>query len=288
MRAAVSRRAQPWLLLAPALTWWLVLLVVPVALVLVYSFVERGTYGGVVWTFTTENYSRAVEGLYLDVLWASLKIAGITTVLALLLGYPAAMFIATRRSARVRTALLVLCVLPFWTSLLIRTYAWIVLLNEQGLINDWLMGIGVIDAPASLLYTEGAIVLGLLYGYLPLMILPLYAAIERLDPEVREAATDLGAGAVRRFFTVTVPLTRAGIVAGCIFVFIPSLGNFIVPDLLGGGKSSMVGNLIQNEFLRTRDWPFGATIAVAVIVLLIVVVALQAWLLNRDRREAVA
>jgi spermidine/putrescine transport system permease protein len=264
-----------------------VLLVVPVGLVLVYSLLERGTYGGVVWTPTTANYERVVETLYLDVIFSSLKIAAITTVLALLLGFPAATFIATRRSAKVRTALLVLCVLPFWTSLLIRTYAWIVLLNEQGLINDTLVSLGILGAPADLLYNPQAIVIGLLYGYLPLMILPLYAAIERLDPSLREASTDLGAGPVRRFFTVTVPLTRSGIVAGCIFVFVPSLGNFIVPDLLGGGTSSMVGNLIQNEFLRTRDWPFGATIALALILVMVAVIAAQAWLLGRDRKETV-
>lgn len=281
------RRAQRALLLGPALAWWAVLLVVPVGLVLVYSFVERGLYGGVVWTFTLDNYTRAIDGLYLDVLVSSLRIAAITTALALLLGYPAAAFIATRRSARVRTALLVLCVLPFWTSLLIRTYAWIVLLNENGLVNEALVSLGVLGAPAKLLYNETAIVIGLLYGYLPLMILPLYAAIERMDPELREASADLGAGPVRRFLTVTLPLTRSGVVAGCIFVFVPSLGNFIVPDLLGGGTSSMVGNLIQNEFLRTRDWPFGATIALAVIVVMIVVITAQALLLRRDRREAV-
>jgi spermidine/putrescine transport system permease protein len=287
VRAAGSRRAQQLLLLGPALTWWAVLLVVPVALVLVYSFIQRGTYGGLVWTFTLDNYGRALDGLYLDVLWSSIRIAGITTILALVLAFPVATFIATRRSPRVRTALLVLCVLPFWTSLLIRTYAWIVLLNENGLINDTLVSLGILGAPAKLLYNEEAIIVGLLYGYLPLMILPLYAAIERLDPAMREAATDLGAGPVRRFFTVTVPLTRSGIVAGCIFVFVPSLGNFIVPDLLGGGTSSMVGNLIQNEFLRTRDWPFGATIALAVILVMVIVISAQAWLLNRDRKEGV-
>ena len=269
------------------MTWWAVLLALPVALILVYSFIQRGTYGGVVWTFTLENYSRAFDGLYLDVLVSSLQIAALTTVLALLLGYPAAMFIATRRSARVRTALLVLCVLPFWTSLLIRTYAWIVLLNENGLVNQALVATGVTGAPMKLLYNEFAIVVGLLYGYLPLMILPLYAAIERIDPALREASADLGAGAVRRFLTVTLPLTRAGVAAGCIFVFVPSLGNFIVPDLLGGGTSSMVGNLIQNEFLRTRDWPFGATIALAVIFVMLLVIAAQARVVSRDRKEAV-
>jgi spermidine/putrescine transport system permease protein len=287
MRAAFTSRAQQALLLGPALGWWTVLLVIPVGLVLIYSFLTRGTYGGVLWTFTTDNYTRAFEGLYVDVLVSSMKIAAITTALALLLGYPAAAFIASRRSARVRTALLVLCVLPFWTSLLIRTYAWIVLLNENGLVNDVLQTLGFIDSPAKLLYNQSAIVVGLLYGYLPLMILPLYAAIERVDPEIREASTDLGAGPVRRFLTVTLPLTRSGVVAGCIFVFVPSLGNFIVPDLLGGGTSSMVGNLIQNEFLRTRDWPFGATVALVVIAVMVAVITAQAWLVSRDRKEGV-
>lgn len=263
------------------------LLCIPVLLVLVYSFVERGLYGGVVWSFTLDNYSRVAEGLYVDVLLSSMKLAGIATVLALLIGFPTAWFIATRKSARVRTALLVLCVLPFWTSLLIRTYAWIVLLRENGVVNETLLSLGIIGAPAGLLYNQFAIVVGLLYGYLPLMILPLYAAIERLDPELREAATDLGAGAIRRFFTVIVPMTRAGIVAGCIFVFVPSLGNFIVPDLLGGGRSSMIGNLIQNEFLRTRDWPFGATLALAVILVMVAVILIQALVVNRDRRRQV-
>jgi len=172
-------------------------------------------------------------------------------------------------------------------SRLVRTYAWIVLLNENGLVNQALVATGVTGAPMKLLYNEFAIVVGLLYGYLPLMILPLYAAIERIDPALREASADLGAGAVRRFLTVTLPLTRAGVAAGCIFVFVPSLGNFIVPDLLGGGTSSMVGNLIQNEFLRTRDWPFGATIALAVIFVMLLVIAAQARVVSRDRKEAV-
>jgi spermidine/putrescine transport system permease protein len=273
-------------LLGPALSWWTVLLVIPVGLVLVYSFLERGQFGGVVWSFTLDNYARAAEGLYVDVLWSSVQIAALTTVIALLLGYPAAYFIATRPK-RWRTALLVLCVLPFWTSMLIRTYAWIVLLNENGLVNEALTGLGILGAPASLLYNKFAIVVGLVYAYLPLMILPLYAAIERLDPELREASSDLGAAGWRTFLTVTLPLTRAGVLAGCIFVFVPSLGNFIVPDLLGGGQSTMVGNLIQGEFLRTRDWPFGATIALAVIVLMALFIALQVRLLNRERRSEV-
>jgi spermidine/putrescine transport system permease protein len=284
--SARVKQRRGWLL-GPALTWWALLLAAPVALVLAYSMFRRGIYGGVVYEFTFENFERLVDPLYLDVLWFSVRVSLEATLLALLLGYPTAWFIATR-PRRWRTELLVLVVLPFWTSLLIRTYAWIVLLNDEGLINRSLVSLGVIGAPLELLYNEFAIVLGLLYGYLPLMILPLYAAIERLNPEIREAASDLGASGWRSFVTVTLPLTRIGVAAGCLFVFVPSLGNFIVPDLLGGGRQQMVGNLIQTQFLKARDWPFGATLALAVIALMAVVIAAQAWVSARDRREAVA
>jgi spermidine/putrescine transport system permease protein len=282
---STSSAGRRGLLLGPALTWWVLLLAVPVGLVLAYAFFKRGTYGGVVYDFGFANFERAFDGLYLDVFWFSIRVALEATLLALLIGYPTAWFIATRPE-RWRTALLVIVVLPFWTSLLIRTYAWIVLLNNEGLINESLIGIGLIDEPLSLLYNEFAIVLGLVYGYLPLMVLPLYAAIERLPNEVREASQDLGANAIKSFFTVTLPLTRTGVAAGCIFVFVPSLGNFIVPELLGGGRQQMVGNLIQLQFLEARDWPFGATIALGVIALMTVVLLVQAWLSARDRREA--
>ena len=274
------------LLLGPALAWWVVLLVVPVGLVLAYAFFKRGIYGGVVYELNLANFERAVDPLYIDVLWFSVRVALEATLLALLIGYPVAWFIATR-PPRWRTVLLVIVVLPFWTSLLIRTYAWIVLLNDQGLINQSLTSLGVVEEPLELLYNEFAIVLGLVYGYLPLMVLPLYAAIERLPADVREASQDLGASAVRSFLTVTLPLTRTGVAAGCIFVFVPSLGNFIVPELLGGGRQQMVGNLIQVQFFEARDWPFGATLALAVIALMTVVLLGQAWLSARDRRETV-
>lgn len=273
------------LLLGPALAWWTLLLVVPIALVLMYSFFERGTYGGVVWNFNLDNFVRALDPLYVRVLLFSLRIALIATVIALLIGYPAAYLIATL-PRRWRTPILVLTILPFWTSLLIRTYAWIVLLANNGLINRGLQGTGIIDEPLDLLYNEFAIVLGLVYGYLPLMILPIYASIERLNPELREASADLGGNAFRTFLRVTLPLTLPGIAAGCIFVFVPSLGNFIVPDLLGGGKTSMVGNLIQQQFLKARDWPFGATLSLFLIGLMGVLLFVQARLLARERKES--
>jgi spermidine/putrescine transport system permease protein len=273
------------LLLGPALGWWAVFLVVPVALVVVYSVFQRGTYGGVVPTFTLDNFARAIDPLYLRVLLFSLRVAVIATVVALLIGYPAAYLIATL-PRRWRTPVLVLVILPFWTSLLIRTYAWIVLLSPKGLINTGLIGLGLIRQPLPLLYDEFAIILGLVYGYLPLMILPIFSSIERLHPELREASSDLGATAFRTFLKVTLPLTLPGIAAGCIFVFVPSLGNFIVPDLLGGGKSIMIGNLIQAQFLKARDWPFGAVLSLILIGLMGALLFIQAWLLDRDRKQA--
>ena len=271
-------------LLGPGVTWWTIFFAVPVGILFAYSFFRRGTFGGVVYDVTLDNYRRAIDPLYLNVLWFSIRVAVITTALALLVGYPAAYFIASS-PRRLRLPLLVIVILPFWTSFLIRTYAWIVLLNPVGLINRSLQGLGVIDGPLPLLYNEFAIVLGLLYAYLPLMILPLYASIERLGPSAREAASDLGAPPANTFLRVTLPLTLPGIAAGCIFVFVPSLGNFIVPELLGGGRKIMMGNLIQQQFLQARDWPFGATLALFVVALMLVLLAIQARILNRERAQ---
>jgi len=267
-------------LVSPALLWWAGLLVLPVGLVLAYSFFQRGTYGGVVYDWTFDNYRRAFDSLYLSVLWFSLRVALEATVISLLIGYPVALFVATR-PARWRTVLLVLIILPFWTSLLIRTYAWIVLLNDEGLINKVLRGSGLVDEPVRMLYNEFAIVIGMVSTYLPLMVLPIYAALERLGPEFAEASADLGANAWKRLWTVMVPLTLPGTAAGCIFVFVPTLGNFLIPDLLGGGRRQMVGNLIQGQFLKARDWPFGATLAVSLIAMLLVLVLVQSWLARR-------
>ncbi len=286
-RTADAGRRARWreraLFVGPGFVYWLVLFVVPVGLILAYSFFRRSAIGGIDYTFTLDNYARAVDPLFLSVLWFSIRTALLTTVIALFLGYVTAYFIATR-SERWRLPLLVLVVLPFWTNLLIRTYSWIVLLNNEGLINRTLRGLGLIDGSLPLLNNEFAIVIGLLYAYLPLMVLPLYASIERLGPAPRHAAADLGAGPVASFLRVTLPLTLPGIMAGCIFVFVPSLANFIVPDLLGGGKRVMVGNLIQSQFFQARDWPFGATLAVSVIAITLILLAIQAWILGRERR----
>ena len=272
------------ILLGPALAWWLVFLLVPVGLVLAYSVMVRGEFGGVVPTLTLDNYVRALDPLYVGVLLGSLRMAAIATAVALVIGYPTAYVIATR-PRRWRTPLLIIVILPFWTSFLIRTYAWVVLLNREGLINRPLLDAGIIGEPLPLLNNEFSIILGLVYIYLPLMILPLYASLERINPELREASTDLGASPLRTFITVTLPLSSTGIVAGAIFVFVPSLGNFIVPELLGGGRHPMIGNLIQGQFLRARDWPFGAALTAGLIAITIGLLLIQAWLLMRERRR---
>ncbi|MFM7718266.1 MAG: ABC transporter permease [Actinomycetota bacterium] len=265
------------MLVGPGLLVWLALFVVPVGLLLAYSVRPRGPYGGVGAGFTLENYARLVDPLYLDVFLASLRIATIATAIALLIGFPAALAIATAPK-RWRVALVLFVVLPFWTSFLIRTYAWMVILNPAGLANRLLAAIGV--GPAPLLYNSFAIVLGLVYAYLPLMVLPIYSAIERLGPSLREAAADLYAPPLVATLRVLVPLTVPGIAAGAIFVFVPSLGNFIVPDLLGGGQTLMIGNLMQQQFLQTRDWPFGAVMAVTVVALMLLLVGVQATTLR--------
>jgi len=277
-----TRRIWParFALLGPGTAWWLVFFLAPVGVLVVYSFFERGPYGGVVYDWTLDNYRRALDDLYIGVLLTSVRIAVVSTVAALLLGYPAAYYIA-RAERRHRVVLLVLVILPFWTSFLIRTYAWIVLLNPEGLINRVARALGF--GPLPLLYNEFAIVVGLVYAYLPLMVLPIYASLERLGPLPGEAAADLYASPATTFRKVTLPLTLPGVVAGCIFVFVPSLGNFIVPDLLGGGQKVMIGNLIQQQFLTARDWPFGAVLAMSVVALMVVVLAVQAQVLRRQQ-----
>ena len=263
------------LFVGPGLLYLGVFFLVPLAIIVSYAFLERGRFGGIVVEPNLDNFARALDPVFLRVLLNSVGIALVTTILALLLGYPTAWAIA-RLPRRWRTVALVLVVLPFWTNFLVRTYAWIVLLNSQGPLNGALVGLGIIGEPLELLYTPGAIVAGLLYAYLPLMILPLYASIERLDPELREASANLGARPARTFLSVTLPLTLPGVLIGSIFVFVPSMGNFVIPELLGGGKTVMVGNLIRDQFLKARDWPFGSVLAIAVLVCLATLLIIQA------------
>ncbi len=282
--AGTVRRAGRWrepaVLLGPGLAFYALLVAAPVLLVLAYTVATRGRFGGVEWTLTLDNFRRAADPLYLEVLWSSLGIAALATVLALLLGYPTA-YAISRLPPRWRTAALVLVVVPFWTSFLIRMYAWIVLLNSQGVVSDALLALGITDEPVGLLYNDAAVVVGLVYVYLPLMVLPVYAAVERLDPELVEASANLGAGRLRTFWSVQLPLTLPGVLTGSVLVFVPSLGNFVVPELLGGGKTVMVGNLIRDQFLKVQDWPFGSVLAFVVVVAMVTLFAAQAAVTRR-------
>lgn len=262
-------------ILLPCILWIGIFFLLPLALMGIYSFLERGLYGGVNWVFTWENYTRFADPLYLKILLRSFRISFLTTMILLIVGYPMAYRIATA-TRRWRTILIFLVILPFWTSDLIRSYAWMLILRDTGLINNLLTYLHIIDDPIRLLYTDGAILLGLSYVYLPFMVLPLYASIEKIDPSLLEAADDLGAGPLARFLKVTVPLTRSGILAGSLLVFIPSIGAFVVPDLLGGAKVMMIGNLIQLQFGPSRNWPFGS--AASFILMAFVLAAVFAYL----------
>lgn len=273
-----------WLLLGPGLTWLALFLVIPCGIVFFFAFFERGVYGGIDYIFTLENFGRAIDPLYLSIFLNSAKIAALATAIALLLGYPAAYAIA-RAPAHRQTAYLVLVMLPFWSNYLIRTYAWIVLLNREGLINKALTGLNLVGEPLSLLYNEFAIVTGLVYNYLPFVVLAIYASISRLNPEVLEASEDLGATSLRTFLRVTLPLTLPGVAAGAVFVFVLSIGNFITPDLLGGGRLQMVGNIIYDQFLTARDWPFGATLSLILIGIMMALLFAQALLVRRAQGE---
>jgi spermidine/putrescine transport system permease protein len=269
------------LLLGPGYAYIVVLFLIPLGLIVSLAFFQRGRFGGVIYEPTLANFERAVQPVFVQVLIDSIVIAGLTTLLALLIGYPTAWVIA-QLPRRWRVVALILVVLPFWTNFLIRTYAWIVLLNSEGIVNGALRATGLVDGSVGLLYNDGAVVTGLLYAYLPLMILPLYSTIERLDPELREASANLGATPARTFLSVTLPLTMPGVVIGSIFVFVPSIGNFVIPELLGGGKTVMVGNLIRDQFLKARDWPFGSVLAIVVIVLLMGLLVFQAYVQRRS------
>jgi len=279
-----TSRRQRTLLILPGLGWLFLLMIVPCLIVFSFSFFERGVYGGIDYIFTFGNFTRAIEPIYLSIFLQSAKIALTATLIALLIGYPAAYAVAQAPAKR-QTTYLFLLMLPFWSNYLIRTYAWIVLLNREGILSNAAQGIGLIEEPVNLLYNEFAVVTGLVYNYLPFVILAIYASLQRLNPEILEASRDLGAPAWKTFLRVTLPLTLPGVAAGAVFVFVLSIGNFITPDLLGGGRIQMVGNLIYDQFLSARDWPFGAALSLMLIFIMMLLLFIQAALVNRARNE---
>ncbi len=252
--------------LAPSATVMTVLFFAPLVIVVAYSLLTRGPYGGVMPPWTVENYGRVFDRLYGEIIARSIWIAAISTLVCLALGFPLAFYIARSNH---KTLLLNLVMLPFWTSFLIRTYAWMFLLRDTGLINSLLEALHLIRQPLPLLFNTGAVTLGLVYGYLPFMVLPLYATLEKLDPSLLDAAADLGANPWVAVWRVVIPLAKPGIIAGSVLVFIPCLGAYLTPDLMGGGKTVMVGNLVQNQFTSARDWPFGAAVSLLLMVLVL-------------------
>lgn len=273
------KRQQLTLLLGPVTLFLGIFLLLPLAIMVVYSFLMPGLYGGVEWTYYPHNYGRILgfadpefevfDPVYLSIFARSVKIALITVAVTLLVCYPAAFQIAALPD-RWKNFALFLITLPFFASLIVRLFIWVLILRPTGFINETLGALGLIDRPLDLLYTEGAVILGMVYIYIPFMFLPLYASVEKLDWTLIRASQDLGAGAFDTFRRIILPLTLPGIAGGCIIVFIPALGNFIVPAVLGGAKSMMLGNLIEQQFLAARNWPFGSALAMLVMAVVLV------------------
>jgi len=283
-RAAIaSTQRQPgttgWLLLSPMLLWLGLFVVAPTAILFVYSFCQRDELGQVVFEFTWSNYARIADPVYLNILVRSLWYAGLTTAICLVVGYPVAYYIA-RSPVQRRSWLLLTVMIPFWISFLLRTYAWISLLKAEGPVSGLLEWAHVIATPLDILYTPTAVMIGLVYTYLPFMILPIFTSAEKLDNSLIEAALDLGANPVRTLAHVIFPLTKPGIYAGVLLVFVPSIGMFAVTDLMGGARVPMIGNVIQNQFGQARDWPFGAALGITFLALFVIAF----WFLH-DRGE---
>lgn len=267
-----KERSRLVLLLGPGLFWLLLFFAFPLVVIILYSFLTPGPTGRVVWDFTFDNYIKLfTESLYVNAYLRSLWFGVVTTVFCLLISYPLALFVV-KRSQRWRTVLLFLILIPFWTNFLVRTYAWMILLQNNGLINNLIQTLGF--PRQTLLNTSGAVLVGLIYGELPFMVLPIYASIDRFDFTLLEAASDLGASRTRAFLRVMLPLTMPGVAAGSVLVFIPTVGQFVVSDLLGGAKVDMLGNLLQRLFTRSNppNWPLGS--AMALVFMLVLTVAI--------------
>ena len=272
---------RPPLTILPMAAWTLVFVAIPLVYVLVLSFMKKAATWGVVAEFSLDSYQSLLNPVYLKVFAQSFWMAILTTLAALLIGYPFAYFTA-RLPQKWRSVVLMLMLVPFWTNSLVRIYGWMILLRSQGVINGVLTALGVIDKPLKLLYTFGAVLVGMVYALLPFMVLAIYNAVRKVDWSLVEAARDLGAGRVRAFFTVTLPLTMPGVMAGSVLVFIPSVGLFFISDLLGGAKTMLLGNLIKNELLSAKNWPMGAALSIAMMAVTLLVIRLYQRL-SRDK-----
>lgn len=278
--ANINQWTTSHLVLFPAAIWLITFMVLPLIILLVYSLGSRDELGRIVLGFSAENYLRFFCGPYLNSLARSLMLAAITAISCLIIGLCFALWLAFSVPKNKQNLFMTLLVAPLWTSFLLRIYAWMTILRPTGIATQILTAIGISDPPV-LLYTPFAVYLGMVYNYLPFMILPVYTALEKLDKRLLEAAADLGATPWRAFKEITLPLSSRGIVAGCIMVFVPALGDYVTPDLLGGAKTMYIGNLIQNQFLVVRDWAFGC--AVSTILILIVAIFVAIYLKYGER-----
>jgi spermidine/putrescine transport system permease protein len=261
--------AQGLFLISPANLYLFLFVVFPLLLVAGLSFLSRGTYGQVEFRFNISNYTRLFDALYGKILVYSLGVGVATTVLCLLIGYPLAYYLA-RAPARQRSLLLFLILLPFWTNFIIRIYAWIMILRSQGFLDMVLQWAHITQSSLNILYTPTAVLIGMVYEFLPFMVLPLFTSLEKIENSLLEAAADLGAPPWVAFLRVTLPLSVPGMIAGTILTFIPAMGMFVVPDLMGGAKTILIGNVIRNQFLTARDWPFGAAASMILMLLTMV------------------
>ena len=271
----MKRKNHSGLLAAPMILWSLVFVGATILYIIALSFLKRNPDGnGVILQFTLENYQKLADPIYLKVFANTLVLALETTALCILIGYPFALLMA-RTGGRVRRLLLLLVIVPFWTNALVRIYGWRMLLMGNGPINSLLMGAGLIAKPLKMMNTRGAVLLGMVYGLLPFMILPVYSSAEKLDHGLISAARDLGAKPWRAFLSIELPLTLPGLLSGCVLVFVPSMALFFISDLLGGTGDILVGNLVRDQLLKSRDWPFAAALSVLLLLMTAIVMFIQ-------------
>ena len=288
----MTKKNRLFLLLSPFTFYSLLFFLGPMLILFIFSFLEPGIYGGVEWNFYHHNYGRILgwadgefedfDIIYTIIFLRSVRLASITVLISLLICYPAALWISSL-NPKLRNFFIFLITLPFFASLVVRLFAWMIILKPSGILNQVLISLHIINEPILMLFTEGAVIVGMVYVLIPFMFLPLYASIEKIDPMLIQASKDLGANKFITFYKITLPLSISGIIGGSILVFIPSLGNFIVPDLLGGAKVMMIGNLIEQSFLMGRNWPFGS--ALSMILMATVVIFLLFYVRSVSKYE---
>jgi len=259
--------------LLPVFLWLFLFLILPMLMVVGISFMDRDELGNVIYHFNLNSYATFFDPLYLGIYWDTIVLSVVTTVICLLLSYPLAYYIANA-GPRMQTWGLVMITIPFWINFLIRTYAWVLLLRTQGVVNSLLLDLGFIQEPLQMLYTKGAVYLGMVYTFIPFMVLPIYVALEQMDKKLLEAASDLGATPWKSFWHITLPQTKSGVMTGAVLVYVSTSGMFVVTDILGGAKSAMISNIIQSQFLGARNWPFGSALSVIFVITSLIMIAL--------------